>query len=179
MSEILLIRHAESEENLGKFTAFGNEESPLTEKGKIVQSLGLRAELLGRGIDPAKYSKRILASTLRRTGETAICVGFKEDLIDRSSDINETDVRKDVLSGIDIIKRHKTEGWIPEETRVRAERFVEQFQAGELEYEIFFTHGLFIASVLTVFEGHNIAFDAKRGYIPLQASITPLTLNKA
>ena len=60
MKEILLVRHAQSDANKRNFAAFGNEESPLTEKGRTTQSDELRASLIARGIDPAKYRKRII-----------------------------------------------------------------------------------------------------------------------
>jgi len=176
VKEILLVRHAQSDANKRNFAAFGNEESPLTEKGRTTQSDELRASLIARGIDPAKYRKRIMASTLRRTKETALCVGFSEELIDIGPEINESDVEGEIVSGIDVIRKHTTEGWVPEETRLRAERFIELVRDGELDYEIFFTHGLFIASVLTVLDSPEHRFSDKRGFIPLQASITPVRL---
>ena len=176
MAEILLVRHCQSEANKRNFAAFGNEESPLTEKGRTVQADELRAKLIDRVMDPAVYPRRVMASTLRRTKETATCVGFSEDAIDVGPEINESNVEGEVLSGINVIQKHTHEGWVPEETKMRAERFIELIRSRSLDYEIFFTHGLFIASVLTVLDSPDYQFDVKRGYIPLQASITPITI---
>ncbi|MCA9323706.1 histidine phosphatase family protein [Candidatus Saccharibacteria bacterium] len=176
MAEILLVRHCQSDAYKRNFAAFGNEESPLTEKGRTVQADELRAKLIDRVMDPAVYPRRVMASTLRRTKETATCVGFSEDAIDVRPEINESNVEGEILSGINVIQKHTQEGWVPEETKKRAERFIGLIRSGSFDYEIYFTHGLFIASVLTVLDSPDHYFDEKRGYIPLQASITPVSI---
>jgi hypothetical protein len=55
---------------------------------------------------------------------------------------------------------------------------------GELDYQIYFSHGFFIAAVLEVVSDEHKArgeesphpFDEARGYIPKLARITPIIL---
>lgn len=178
MTRILLARHSQSFANKRDFAAFGNVDSPLTERG-TEQSHGLGTELEVRhGITPATYGKAVLASEYRRTQETAETAGFTE--IHISPLINEADVDREIMSGLDVIRKHTEERWVAEEIRPRAAEFIDKVQSGELDYEIYFTHGMFIASVLLECDARNIAtgvpFDAQRGYVPLQATIIPITL---
>lgn len=181
MAEILLTRHARSYANL-RDPAFGNVESPLDEKG-----IG-QAVLLGtifrrdHGIEPKFYPKAVLASEYTRPQETARRAGFKYIVV--NAIINESSIDRELLSGRQIINKHKEEGWIPPETQARAQRFLSLVRQGELGYQIYFTHGLFIASVLSELSAEAAAqgeepqhkFDEERGFIPLLATITPVTV---
>lgn len=177
MTKILLVRHAESQANLRDFTAFGNIASPLTEKG-IMQVKDMSAEFRSLyGIDPKNYESSVLSSTYARPFQTAEVAGFRN--IERSPAINESDVDEEILQGINVIKKHRMERWVPKEVSDRAIEFIKLVRSGELGYEIYFTHGLFIAAVLLELEKEGdstYVFDKERGFIPLQASITPVTI---
>ncbi len=178
MAQILLARHAQSYANKRDFTAFGNMESPLTEKG--IQ----QAEALGRllrheyGIDPELYDAPVLASEFVRPKQTAEVAGFKDIRIDGL--INECKMREEMGSGIDVIKKHCEERWVPKDTRENAKIFLDRVSQGNLDYEVYFTHGMFIASVLLELDEqglrHDYDPDEQRGYVPLQASVTQLNI---
>lgn len=181
MGEILLTRHAKSYAN-ARDPAFGNVESPLDEKG-IGQTVQLGATFSSdHDIVPKFYPRAVLASEYKRPQETARHAGFK--YIRVSPIINESAIDRELLSGRQIITKHKEEGWVPPETRERAQKFLSLIRQGELEYQIFFTHGLFIASVLSELSAEAAArgeepqhtFDEERGFIPLLATITPATV---
>lgn len=178
MAEIFLVRHAQSYANKRDFTAFGNIESPLTERGiaQAVALKGLFKEVIG--VFPEEYEWPVLASTYTRPQETAKHAGFRN--IHTDPIINESDVDREIMSGLDVIKKHCREHWAPPEVQKRAQRFIGLVREGELGYEIYFTHGMFIASVLLELDGGaeatTYAFDAKRGYVPLQATITQVEL---
>lgn len=178
MAEILLIRHAQSYANKRDFTAFGNVDSPLTEKG-VKQALELRTTLPEEyGITPAEYDSPIAVSEYTRAQQTAQLAGFTKQHIRPA--INESDVDWEVESGIDVIEKHMSERWAPESTRDRAGKFIDSVSNGELDYEIFFTHGMFMATVLlecTVRQiDIDVPFDEVRGYVPLQTGIVKLEL---
>ena len=179
MAEILLGRHAESEANKRNFAAFGNIESPLTSKG-VLQCEVMRTEFVNdHAIDPLEYDLPVLASSYERPYETAQRVGFRN--IHRSSAINESDVDEEILVGINVIKKHKEELWVADEVSQRARSFIERVRDGELDYRVYFAHGLSIAAVLMELSKESDDIErkflhAKRGYIPLQASITPVTV---
>jgi len=178
MTEILLARHAQSWANKRDFTAFGNMESPLTEKG-IQQAVAL-GQLLREeyGIDAEAYDLPVLASEYVRPKQTAEVAGFRNIHIDGL--INECEMKEEITSGIEVIKKHLEERWVPEKTRENAKRFIERVAQGDLEYGVYFTHGMFIAAVLLEFDEqglpHTYTPDDQRGYIPLQASVTQLTI---
>lgn len=174
MSEVLLARHAQSFANKRDFAAFGNIDSPLTEKG-LTQSDELSKLFVAEyGIDPVNYNEPVLSSEFTRTQQTANRVGFRN--IDINPLINEADVDREIGDGKDVIEKHKNERWAPELVRERARKFLDLVQKGELEYQIFFTHGIFIASVLLELDTNSHIFDEKRGYVPLQASITKIAI---
>jgi broad specificity phosphatase PhoE len=180
MAEILLIRHAEAFANKRDFTAFGNEDSPLTERG-IGQARGLNGILRTEyDIVPEEYDRPVLASTYVRPQQTAREAGFRRDLIDTDPLINESDFEDASLSGRDVIAKHQAELWVPNNVKQRANEFIDKVHDGELGYEIYFTHGMFIAAVLLECDVRLIEttapFDPKRGYVPLQASITKLDI---
>ncbi|MFI5271030.1 MAG: phosphoglycerate mutase family protein [Candidatus Saccharimonadales bacterium] len=178
MSERLLIRHAQSYANKRDFTAFGNEDSPLTDKG-IGQAHAINGVLRAEfGIVPEEYERPVLASTYRRPQQTAEVVGFRD--IHVSPIINESDVDDESMNGRDVIEKHAQEVWVPDSVRARAGDFVDKVQSGELDYEIYFSHGIFIAAVLLECDVRLIEtaveFDENRGYVPLQAAITKVEL---
>ncbi|CAN5165263.1 hypothetical protein BH09PAT3_BH09PAT3_4020 [soil metagenome] len=178
MAEILLVRHAQSYANKQDFTAFGNVESPLTERG-IEQAVALngvfRAEF---GIVPEEYDRPVVASAYTRPQQTAQHAGFQH--IDINPLINESVIDSRLESGKDIVKRHSLERWVPESVRQRASDFVDQVHSGELNYEIYFSHGVFIAAVLLECDVRLIEvavpFTEDRGYVPLQAAVTKLDI---
>lgn len=176
MQQILLGRHGQAYVNKGDIAAFGNIESPLTERG-IEQSVQMTRTFRGQyGIDPSLYDRPVLASEYVRPQQTAQHVGFVR--IDTHPIINEADVESDVRNGVDVIAKHTTESWVPEEVTLRAQRFLQMVRDGELEYEIFFTHGMFIAAVLLELDPNRAKypFDPKRGFIPLQAAVVPISV---
>src|SRR5690349_14200260 len=81
MSEILLVRHGESEANLGNFTAFGNQDSPLTERG-IQQAVALGTVFDTEYGVTFDFDQSVVASEFRRTQETAKYAGFTSICID-------------------------------------------------------------------------------------------------
>lgn len=173
MPEVLLVRHAQSYANKRNFAAFGNVDSPLTDKG-IEQSIGLWAVFRDEyDIDPLEYDQPVLASEYIRPQQTAERAGFR--YIHVNPLINESDVDRDIMSGVDVIAKHQAERWAAKESHQRARRFIELVRTGELVYKIYFSHGMFIASVLLELDqqqeslGH--IFDKKRGFVPLQATI--------
>ena len=84
------------------------------------------------------------------------------------------------MSGVDVIAKHRAERWAPEESRERARRFIELVRTGELGYPIYFSHGMFIASVLLELDQPKgilpHTFDENRGFIPQQATIVKAKL---
>ena len=178
MSEILLVRHAQSYANKRDFTSFGNVESPLTERG-VGQAQALnevfRVEF---GIVPEEYEHPVLASSYTRPQQTAQHAGFK--YIDTNPLINESDVDNDTMTGNDVIKKHCEERWVPVSVKERASSFLDQVIEGGLDYDIYFTHGMFIAAVLLECDVRLIEvgapFDEKRGYVPLQTAVTKIGL---
>ncbi len=181
MSEILLARHAKSYANL-RDVAFGNVESPLTDEG-LEQAAGLNHVFREQyGIDPESYGQAVAVSELLRTQQTARGAGFQ--ILKTEPVINETEIPPELLGGRMVIEKHVKENWIPSELRERAQRFLELVRRGELGYQIYFTHGFFIASVVAEISDEYAArqqespylFKAGRGYIPRLATITPASL---
>lgn len=126
MSEILLVRHAQSYANKRDFAAFGNVESPLTEKG-IQQAEALKQTFSDEfGIVPEEYGHPVLASTFTRPQQTAMHAGFRN--IDINPLINESDPDLDevVMNGSDVIKKHANERWVPKGVQERAAIFLDQ-----------------------------------------------------
>jgi broad specificity phosphatase PhoE len=175
MTEIILVRHAKSYANVRDF-AFGNETSPLTEEG-IVQATALGTAFLDEyGIDPTTYEQPVLASEFIRPQQTARYAGFRHIEVD--SLVNESNLESLDMNGAEAVKKHLKEGWVPDETYERARRFIALVRSGDLGYQIYFTHGLFIASVLTGLshEGQRYEASLKRGLIPSLATITKVML---
>lgn len=179
MPELLLTRHAKSYAN-ARDLAFGNEESPLNEDG-IAQAWSLNEIFKeSHGISPEKYDAAVAASTYVRPQQTARCAGFKN--IEITPLVNEVTIAADMLGKGEIIKKHRLEGWVPPELQDRAAEFIQQARAGQLDYQIYFTHGFFIAAVLDNLSSEHEArgepspyvFDERRGYIPKLATITPV-----
>ncbi|OGL29363.1 hypothetical protein A3D14_01180 [Candidatus Saccharibacteria bacterium RIFCSPHIGHO2_02_FULL_47_12] len=182
MAEILLVRHAKSYANQRDFTAFGNVDSPLVEKGvKQAQEL---AEVLKNqyGIIPSEYDLPVVSSEFVRPQQTAQIAGFKKVHIHPV--INEAEFDRTVMGVPDPVAKHARERWAPDETRERAKRLIEIIRTGELNYTIFFTHGLFIAATLLELSeeaqanGHRLGheFTEDRGFIPRLATITPVEI---
>jgi broad specificity phosphatase PhoE len=186
MREVLLIRHAQSEANKERsdiaegavHTAIGNTTAQLTPKG-IEQSEEL-AVLLGEryGIEPARYDRPVASSEYTRPQETLVAVGFqKYHLLPILNELEVSDEIIPLLGGRKIIEKHATERWVPDEVYKRAVRFIDMVRSGELGYQIYFSHGLFIAGVKLAaeeFAPQNSYEFSKRGYIPLQAEPTVL-----
>lgn len=177
-----MARHAKSWANRRDITVFGNAESPLDPKGEG-QAVGMNAVFDEEfGIVPELYEEPVLASTFVRPQQTAHLAGFKRIVADEI--LNESEIPAHLLAGSRVVEKHAQERWIPEELRERAKRFIDLVRKGELEYEIFFSHGFFIAAVLEVVSDEHKAqgeesphpFDEARGYIPRLATITPITL---
>jgi hypothetical protein len=178
MTEILLARHAQAYANQRDFAAFGNRESPLTDHG-IEQTKAMNQAFRSDfDIIPEEYPRPVLASTFVRPQQTARLVGF--NVIDISSKIDEARVDEEVMSGINPVEKHANERWVPDSLKEPVASFLDEVQGGSLRYEIYFTHGMFIAGVVLECEArgidHGIPFDAKRGYAPLQAAITKLVV---
>ena len=157
---------------------FLREESPLTEKG-IAQARALSSIFLDvYGIPPQKYDRPVLASSYARSQQTAQYAGFPEIAVDPIIDESSIDNETQSMNGNDIIIKHRLERWVPESVRERASSFLGKIDNGELGYEIYFAHGMFIAAVFLECDVRSIAvptpFHEKRGYVPLQASITKL-----
>ncbi len=178
MTEVLLVRHAQSFANVRDFAAFGNIESPLTERG-IGQARALNDIFKSEfGIVPEAYDRPVLASSYTRPQQTAQHAGFRT--IHINPVINESDVEYEVMNGVDVIQKHASERWAPDSVKQRASSFINQVRDRQLDYEIYFTHGVFIAAVLLECDVRLIEtatpFDDERGYIPLQAAITKLEI---
>ena len=81
---------------------------------------------------------------------------------------------------MDVIKKHVDEnGWLPEQELERARQIIKEIQDGNLNQEIFVSHGMVIAGVISELNRLGLAdvpFDAKRGYVPLQAQVTCVNL---
>lgn len=175
MPEIILARHAQAFANLRNFTAFGNFDSPLTEKGKNEQCPALKLEFENLGIVPERYELPVAVSGLTRAQETAQRVGFP--LREVVPLINETETGTRELSVIELKRRHLEDGWVPEETHERVVQFIDMVRSGELPYKIFFSHGVLIATVKRELAAlNNFEFHHKYGYIPAQASLTVVTI---
>lgn len=181
MSELLFIRHAKSYAN-ARNPAFGNLESPLDDKG-IYQALGLRTVLAEEfGVIADDYSAPVLASEYQRTQETAQRVGFKN--IATSSLVNETELPEGMLGGREIVTKHASERWVPDEVMQRSKLFIDDVRSGNLDYKIIFTHGLYIAALLLQLSSEDtssskeipMVFSKTRGYIPDLATITPIEI---
>ncbi len=179
MAEHLLIRHAQAFANKGEFAAFGNKESPLTQKGWD-QCATLRDELMTvHGVIPETYTDRVAASEYVRPQETAYRAGFTS--LDILPILNEPDFSRGTMTGVEIVRKHREERWAPDEARRQARRLIDLLTSDTFPYPISFTHGMFTATVLLELEegGHNMSnyvFDEKRGYVPLQAAITRISL---
>ena len=178
MAEIILARHAESYANKRDFAAFGNKESPLTDHGKA-QTKRMNQTFSGEfGIVTEDYIRPVLASSFVRTQQTARLVGF--NVIHISPKIDEARVDEEVMSGISPVYKHATERWVPDSLKQPVVSFLDDLQEGRLNYEIYFTHGMFIAGLVLECEArgidHGMTFDAERGYVPLQATLVKLVL---
>jgi broad specificity phosphatase PhoE len=181
MTSILLVRHAKSYAN-ARNPAFGNIDSPLDDKGvEQAKVLGVVFKTMF-AIDPPSYSQAVLASEYLRPRQTAEIAGFQH--IETNPIINEAVFSPAQLSGRKIVEQHRRERWIPEPLAERAGRFVSLVRKGELEHSIYFTHGLFIAAVVSQLsrefedsgEVSPYTFDPERGYIPPLATITSVVV---
>lgn len=176
MKEIYLVRHGESFANKRDFAAFGNVDSPLTEKG-IEQAKGLQTIFHGQfDIDPCCYEEPVAVSEYTRAQQTAEYAGFQNREV--LPLINESDVDRDIMTGVDVIRKHKAERWVPQETRERACELYTRIKDKDLPYKVYFAHGMFIAGFLLECNVRLVEvarpFDEKRGYVPLQAEIIKL-----
>lgn len=178
----MLVRHAVSHANTGDFTAFGNQDSPLTTRGTL-QAKRLKVTFAEQyGIYSQDYRLPVVASEFRRTHETAKYAGFVN--IEVNDVVNEARTVEIGVSGQELIRRHAREQWAPDETMERAQRFIDLVRSGGLSQQIFFSHGVFIASAKLILAreaeqaGHESPFEFSetRGYIPSTATITQLTV---
>lgn len=176
--KVLFIRHSESFANINDFAAFGNQDSPLTENG-ISQSQGLEIALTHMGYDK---EAEVAVSTYTRAQQTAEYAGFANRRV--LNLIDESVLDEAVFNWGDNkpIEHHAKEGWIPLETLQRAAHLVSFIEGGHYHFPIYFTHGLFIAGVLTVCKiagiETNYPFDLERGYVPLRAQVVPLEIGQ-
>jgi hypothetical protein len=177
MTEILLIRHAKSFAN-ARDPAFGNEMSPLNEDGEM-QAVALNSEFrVSHDIDPELYVATVAVSEYLRTQQTAELARFKNTRI--LPLINEAIIAPDMLVKGKIVAKHQSERWVPSDLQDRADEFIKQVRSGELPYEIYFTHGFFVAAVknkiATEYEARGeispYVFDDARGFIPELATVT-------
>lgn len=180
----MLIRHAQSEANVraagdGQTTAVGHSFSPLTPKG-IKQSLQLAVTLENDyGIIPGEYDEPVAASEFLRPQQTAQHSGFKKVHIQPV--LNEIDVPVEFIPNRGAIRKHAAERWIPDDGG-RVQEFLTRVRDRDMDYQIYFTHGLFIAGVRKALEtevgiaAYPQEFDSERGYIPLQTGIVRLVL---
>lgn len=181
MTEILLTRHAKSYAN-ARDVAFGNEESPLNDKGAEQAKDLTNSFREHHGINPVIYGRAVVASEFVRPYQTAQLAGFTQ--IERSGLINEVVIDPELLAKGLILTKHRDERWIPPQLQDRATEFIDKVRLGELAYQIYFTHGFFIAAVLDNLsveyeargEPSPYAFDAIRGFIPKLATITPVSI---
>ncbi len=179
MKQRLFIRHAESTINTGDI-AFGNLEAPLTQKALEIQIPNAKNELLEKyGISPERCDKLVASSLYRRAHQTAKELGFGQ--VDQFEILNESRIyNQGDLRGVDVIKKHVSEnGWLPEPELERARQIIKYIQDGDLDYEIFVSHGMVIAGIISELNRLGIAqisFDSRRGYIPLQAQIVRIAI---
>ena len=179
MPEVLLIRHAQALANKGDFVTFDNKESPLTDHG-LAQCQTLHSTIKNDyGIDSSQYDGVVVASEFVRPQQTAKATGFAK--VDISPLLNEPDFSRGLLTGPEIVAKHRNERWAPDEARVQARKLINVIVNGEFPYYFAFTHGMFTATVLLELEdvGHDMSdyiFDDKRGYVPLQTGIVQLKL---
>jgi len=181
MKEVLLIRHGESEINKrrsGDGAAIGHTMSPLTPKGKQ-QSVELASHLRSRyGFADSDFKAQVAASEYLRPQQTAEHAGFKTVHIQPI--LNELDVPAELVAGRRAVEKHAAERWIPDD-QGRAREFIERVGSDDLDYRVFFTHGLFIAAVRLAVESevsveaYPEEFDPGRGYIPLQTGVVLLS----
>ncbi len=173
MNEILLVRHGQSRANVGQRTAFDQKRAPLTPRG-VQQSWELNSILKREfGIVPEEYDRPVAASTYVRPVQTALFAGFCS--VDFLPLIDESDVAHEIAGGLDAIAKHRDERWAPEETKLRVSELHDKLAVGELDYEIYFGHGLFWGEFLYQCDERGIqtsaTFCERRGYVPLQAAV--------
>ena len=175
MSKIIFIRHAESYANVGDL-AFGNFDSPLTENAIKNQIPKLKKELIEKyKINPDSYDLPVASSAYNRAFQTASELGFKN--IDKLPLLGEVDIPD--MTGLEIKQKHLQEGWLPEDDYSVAQKIIQNFKNGVYKYEVLFTHGVVIASLIDELNKSgdtNISFDSTRGYIPKQAEIVELEI---
>jgi broad specificity phosphatase PhoE len=176
MAEIILVRHAKAYANLRDFTAAGNEKSEVEPAKGRGQAIGLGRVFREKyHIDPVSYPHAVAASEYTRTQQTAELAGFRRVHIHPI--LNESVFDREGLNPEEVKLKHVQERWVPGETAERAERFVELIRKGDLEYQIFFSHGIFIAGVmLHLADEANVTgapfpheFTEERGFIPRNA----------
>lgn len=178
---MLLVRHGEAEINKarsGDAAAIGHTLSPLTPKGRS------QSVILGRHLGDqydftdSDFSAPVAASEYLRPQQTAEHAGFKAVHIQPI--LNELDVPLELVPGRRAVEKHASERWIPDD-QGRAREFIERVRTDDLDYQVFFTHGLFIAAVRLAVESevgveaYPNEFDPGRGYIPLQTGVVLLS----
>lgn len=172
MKDIYLFRHGQAHANRRDFAAFGNEDSPLTDHGIAQILLGSYAHEVKTGFRAKEYAKSVAASGYTRAQYSARVFGFRG--IDVLRLINESNVDEEIISGADVIAKHRKELWVPPETQDRVDELYEEIESRRFSYEYYFTHGMFMAgfvlSGLTRGIDVRIPFDEQRGFIALQAA---------
>ena len=121
------------------------------------------------------------ASEFTRAQQTAQCAGFVD--FDVLPILNESELDPAEFDWTDAnqpMKKHVKEHWVPFETLKRAEQFLHDVRMKKINYPVYFTHGLFIASALMFCEDVGLpqtrAFDPVRGYVPLRAEVVPIEI---
>lgn len=182
MAESLLVRHGEAFVNKREFAAFGNEDSPLTERG-VGQSTGLNQVFKDEyGIVPEEYTLPVLSYHYKRTQQTAELAGFTN--IEVSELIAESDIPAELVRGKAVSKKHAEEKWAPDEVLERTARLIELIRSNEISHKIFFSHGLYRAALLLnlekeyAIESREFPYEFREdyGYIPRTATITRIEI---
>lgn len=151
MTEVLLVRHGQSEHNKREEIQ-GQIDSPLTDKGRR-QAEKLRDHLSGRNFD------RVYSSDLQRASETAEIVserqGVEVEETEKLRERNLGELEGQPLEAWEELDAEDTHEWSVEngeslkEHRERANEVLDEILEKELENALIVTHGGTIAALLT------------------------------
>lgn len=183
MPRIIMVRHGQAEINEERkagevSTAIGHSKSPLTKKG-VMQSIVLGDERFPKqfGIKPREYGRAVAASEFLRPQQTLEYAGFRE--VHVLPILNELTPPLELVEGRKAIEKHAAERWTPEDDG-QVDEFVDRIRSDDLTYEIYGSHGLFIAKLMMKLEAEvgveafPHEFDPERGYIPFQTGVVVL-----
>lgn len=122
-----------------------------------------------------------MSSNYKRARDTAQYAGFR--YVDTTDLIAEGGIPDGLLRGREVVLKHSRERWVPAELADRRDQFFDKVRSGEFEYDVYMSHGLFIASVILRLEEEwdkpeqfPFSFNQTRGYIPDLASVTTVKL---